>query len=218
MSTSNGTAQEELTPVLQQAPKAVLSPAGSVSSILSSESTKKLINSLTSSELNSHIQVLPVLPKTELPPVAPKPVESKKPIKFTVRRVSHENTIPVPGKKASTPHSYKYGNLPENRTGAQDRRAADKESQLSRNQAKYDAYESRIDKIDKEIRFLENLLPPYNVEIDYSTRTKITRAIEKLRMKKDEIEKKKYSLGIAISRLWRDHDENNTWVRSVSKQ
>ncbi|CAN3372950.1 hypothetical protein DIRU0_C13080 [Diutina rugosa] len=83
-------------------------------------------------------------------------------------------------------------------------------------QKKHDAYTNRISKIEKEIVFLSNLLPPYNVEIDYATRTKITRAIEKLRMKQDELMRKKYDLGITISRLWRGHDENDLWVKGFS--
>ena len=53
--------------------------------------------------------------------------------------------------------------------------------QIKATQLKYDQYVTRIGKIDKEIDFLVKLLPPYNVEIDYATRTKITKAIEKLR-------------------------------------
>lgn len=87
---------------------------------------------------------------------------------------------------------------------------------LAASQEKYDLYSSRIEKINKEIDFLNNLLPPYNVEIDYTTRTKIVRAIEKLRTKQDELSKKKYSLGITISRLWREQDAGTMWVRSVS--
>lgn len=83
-------------------------------------------------------------------------------------------------------------------------------------QKKHDAYTNRISKIEKEIVFLLNLLPPYNVEIDYATRTKITRAIEKLRMKQDELMRKKYDLGITILRLWRGHDENDLWVKGFS--
>lgn len=150
-------------------------------------------------------------------PVLPKAGE-KKPVKFTVRKVSRD-TISIPEKqKTREGREYLYGNIPENRALAQQRKASDKLSQLQYSQQKYDQYEARIEKINKEIAFLTNLLPPYNVEIDYATRSKITRAIEKLRMKQDEIGKKKYSLGITISRLWREHDENDIWVRSVSNQ
>lgn len=90
------------------------------------------------------------------------------------------------------------------------------EERLLAAQRKHDAYTNRIAKIEKEIAFLLNLLPPYNVEIDYATRTKITRAIEKLRMKQDELKRKKYDLGISILRLWRGHDENDMWVKGFS--
>lgn len=204
------------------APAQAASPSGSVSSISSSDSTKRLIKSLSMGGLGaesaeaSHIVVSPVLPAA---PVAalPKP-ELKKPIKFTVRKVSRD-TISIPENgKAGAPREYAYGNLPENRAKTHQRKPSDKAGQLLQHQAKYDLYALRVEKINKEVSFLTNLLPPYNVEVDYATRTKITRAIEKLRMKQDEIEKKKYSLGITISRLWREYDENETWVRTVSKQ
>ncbi|OBA21184.1 hypothetical protein METBIDRAFT_42642 [Metschnikowia bicuspidata var. bicuspidata NRRL YB-4993] len=144
--------------------------------------------------------------------------ESKKPIKFTVRKISREGGMPIEEKGGNLrPITQRYGNLPENKSRAIDRKMGDKAYQLKHNQSKYDEYVTRIDKIEKEVRFLSTLLPPYNVEIDYPTRLKITRAIEKLRSKKDEIEKRKYDLGMSISRLWREFDENNTWVRSVSK-
>lgn len=210
----NGTAGGSKTPA---------SPTNSVSSILSSESTRKLIRGLSQNALNaqglepeSSIVISPVLPSIPATPVtesAPKP-ESKKPVKFTVRKVSREESaVPQVLPKERRKHKV-YGNIPD----GGDAKAMERGAQLQQNQEKYDQYMARIDKIDKEIRFLTNLLPPYNVEIDYSTRTKITRAIEKLTMKKDEIEKKKYSLGISISRLWREYDDSNTWVRSVSKQ
>ncbi|KGQ91113.1 hypothetical protein MEU_03118 [Candida albicans P37005] len=85
---------------------------------------------------------------------------------------------------------------------------------LRKIEEKYDQYELRIEKIDKEIAYLKKLLPPYNVQIDYNTRVKINKAIEKLSMKKDEIDKKKYDLGITISRLWRNlGDGKEIWVR-----
>lgn len=85
---------------------------------------------------------------------------------------------------------------------------------LRKIEEKYDQYEFRIEKIDKEIAYLKKLLPPYNVQIDYNTRVKINKAIEKLTMKKDEIDKKKYDLGITISRLWRNlGDGKEIWVR-----
>lgn len=197
------------------------SPSGSISSLLSSDSTKKFIKSLSMSGLstNGHIVTSPVLPSNMTPPESPVlPKNEKKPIKFTVRKVSRDTiSIPEAGKQ-QRPREYAYGNLPENREKGHQRKPSDKVSQLQQQQAKYDLYARHVEKINKEVRFLTNLLPPYNVEIDYATRTKITRAIEKLRMKQDEIEKKKYTLGISISRLWREYDENDTWVRTVSKQ
>lgn len=203
------------------------SPAESLSSILSSESTKKLISSFSRAKLNGKSSdsalpisslnqiVTPILPKpTPSGLVLPKAAESKKPIKFTVRKVSKEENVTSSARSSPKPRLYAYGNLPENRMKSAERHAGD--LMLQQNQLKYDSYVTRVDKIDKEIEFLLNLLPPYNVEIDYATRNKIIRAIEKLRMKQDEIEKKKYSLGISISRMWRDFDENETWVRSVS--
>lgn len=149
----------------------------------------------------------------------PLPKEDKKPVKFTVRKVS-QNTITTPNSHhlQRRTREYAYGNLPQNRQAAQERKTLTKSEQLQQYQAKYDLHVLKISKINKEIDFLTNLLPPYNVEVDYNTRTKITRAIEKLRGKQDEIEKKKYSLGITISRLWREHDDSEIWVRSVSNQ
>lgn len=206
-------------------PPQVHSPALSEASILSSESTQKLIKSLSTGAFAP-------LPGLELPDPVPAsdasvakidPVTKtekqaeKKPIKFTVRKVSRD-TIAIPDKNATNPPrtEYLYGNMPENRLKAAATRAANTPSQLEMQQAKHDAYTLRIDKIEKEIAFLTNLLPPYNVEVNYATRTKITRAIQKLKMKQDEVQKKRYSLGISISRLWREHDENDIWVRSVS--
>lgn len=129
----------------------------------------------------------------------------KRPIKFKVRKVSHgpvENSST--GRKVSTGKSQSEN--PKSKPN------------LKASQEKYDQYVNRIGKINKEIDFLVNLLPPYNVEIDYATRTKITRAIEKLKMKQDELEKKKYSLGMTISRLWRDYDDSDVWIRSFSNQ
>lgn len=209
------------------------SPVHSLSSILSSESTKKLIHSLsmanvvsdkapieavtqapTTTSTATTTTVTPVLANPNSPGlVLPKVVESKKPIKFTVRKVSRDENVTIPGRASPQTRLYAYGNIPENRKQATERK---NDSVLQQNQEKYDLYVKRLDKIDKEIEFLLNLLPPYNVEIDYATRNKITRAVEKLRMKRDEVEKKKYSLGMSISRMWREFDENETWVRSVS--
>lgn len=207
------------------------SPTGSVSSLLSSESTRKILKKLSvndslgeqkHSTTGGQIQAsseVPVLHNDDSFNIRSSHlVEHKKPIKFTVRKVSRE-TIPLQNEKRGNvkPVSHRYGNLPENRAKVTENKIGDKEHQLKHNQAKYDEYVTRIEKIDKEIQFLTTLLPPYNVEIDYATRLKITRAIEKLGCKKDEIDKKKYELGMSISRLWREFDDNNTWVRSVSK-
>ena len=198
------------------------SPSGSVSSILSSESRNKLIpDSLKPNLFFKHPNVVtPVLPQaTPNGGVLPKAAENKKPVKFTVRKVSREenNSFPfrMPSGASTKTRQYAYGNLPENKKILTERNSGN--TLLQRNQEKYDLYVKRLDKIDKEIEFLLNLLPPYNVEIDYSTRTKIMRAIEKLRVKRDEVDKKKYTLGMSISRMWREFDENETWVRSVSK-
>ncbi|GEQ72719.1 hypothetical protein JCM33374_g6406 [Metschnikowia sp. JCM 33374] len=211
------------------------SPTDSTSSLSSSDSTHKLINNLSenglgvvdkqtsaleekipNSDIRSSLQSADTTNSRGVQ--ISEQNEVKKPIKFTVRKVSREG-IASPGEKRGNkkPVSHRYGNLPENQDKIVVRKPGDRESQLKHNQAKYDQYVTRIEKIDKEIRFLTTLLPPYNVEIDYSTRTKITRAIEKLGSKKDEVEKKKYELGMSISRFWREFDENNTWVRSVSK-
>lgn len=206
------------------------SPSGSISSVSSSESTEKLIKSLSMGKLATNkgpdepavepFTVSPIQPTfSAVSAPLPKANNTPKPVKFTVRKVSRD-TIALPESGAanqSKQRTYAYGNIPENREKANDRKSLDKGSQLQANQAKYDQYAARIEKINKEVNFLTNLLPPYNVEIDYVTRTKITKAIEKLRMKQDEIEKKKYSLGISISRLWREHDESEIFVRSVSR-
>lgn len=212
------------------------SPSVSLSSVFSSESTEKFIRSLSVGKLDSEMETeketivpqttqavtaTPVQPSSpNITTPLPKLNNNPKQIKFTVRKVSRDTiAIPDSNKPRGSQHrDYAYGNLPENREKAQERRLSDKVSQLQHNQQKYDEYAARIEKISKEVDFLTNLLPPYNVEIDYVTRTKITKAIEKLRMKQDEIEKNKYSLGISISRLWREHDESEIFVRSVSKQ
>lgn len=169
----------------------------------------------------------------------PSPISiKKKPIKFTVRKVSHEQ-IKSPvlessnngnrfifSNSHSNQYSHDYKKVRSSSINSQSKDNSNNKDndngksrvyqQLDLTQMKYDQYASRIIKIDKEVNFLTNLLPPYNVEIDYATRTKIYKAIEKLKMKQDEIEKKKYSLGITISRLWRDLDDSDIWVKSVS--
>lgn len=121
-----------------------------------------------------------------------KTVNNKKPIKFKVRKVTHD------GEKVE-------GQISDN-----------KKKLLKNVQLQYDQTVNKINKINKEINFLKKLLPPHNVEVDYQTRSKINRAIEKLGMKIDELDKKKYGLGITLSRLWRDFDDSDIWVRSVS--
>lgn len=144
----------------------------------------------------------------------------KKPIKFTVRKVSHDYvTSPEPNHPTSRNVS---GNRPTSEANgsptAESLAAAQLQRNVAQSQHRYDQYSRKIEKIEKEIDFLRNLLPPFNVEIDYATRNKITNAVEKLKMKQDELEKKKYSLGISISRLWRSMDDNEIWVRSMGKQ
>lgn len=210
------------------------SPVASISSVLSSESTKNLISSLSHAKLDVtdlsqasldakstdipppalNTTVTPVLPPVTSPSLVLPKAGSKKPIKFTVRKVSREENVTIPSRTHTTSHQYAYGNIPENRKKLTERKS--ESTVLQQNQEKYDSYVNRLDKIDKEINFLLDLLPPYNVEIDYATRNKIARAVEKLRMKRDEVEKKKHTLGMSISRMWREFDENETWVRSVS--
>lgn len=211
----------------------------SLSSIASNTSTDRLIHSLSTTKLHQATESptkitpinatpinatpiqsttttidekipAPIIPQTVTvePPTTPttefvtSPTSStpkvKKGLKFTVRKVSRE--LP----------DTTYKPLPELKDVTRE------QEKLELVQAKYEQYETRIVKIEKEIEFLSNLLPPYNVEIDYATRTKISRAIEKLRMKQDELDRKKYGLGITISRLWREHDDSDIWVRSFS--
>ncbi|EGV62820.1 hypothetical protein PSN45_000942 [Yamadazyma tenuis] len=117
---------------------------------------------------------------------------TKKPIRFKVRKVSGDDKE----REVTT--------------------ADNKTKHMKSVQLQYDQCVNRIEKIKKEVNFLKTLLPPYNVEIDYHTRTKIERAIEKLNMKSDELAKKKYGLGINLSRLWREFDDSQIWIRSVS--
>ncbi|CCG25450.1 hypothetical protein CORT_0C00720 [Candida orthopsilosis Co 90-125] len=184
--------------------------------------------------------------------------QKKKPIKFTVRKVSHEaiSTPSSPSPDAMT-HGYSHSRqssngsyhhhnqhkspipTPVNGTFTStklhhtlqpsqsppigmvasppslDSHELETRKKLNAAQHKYDQYEARIGKIDKEIQFLTNLLPPYNVDVDYTTRVKIQRAIEKLRGKQDELARKKYGLGITISRLWRASEGSEIWVRKV---
>lgn len=121
-----------------------------------------------------------------------KVMNDKKPIKFKVRRITHD------GDKV------------------EERNNDNKKKLLKNVQLQYDQHVNKINKINKEIDFLNKLLPPHNVEVDYQTRVKINKAVEKLKLKIDELDKKKYSLGITLSRLWRDFDDSDIWVRSVS--
>lgn len=159
----------------------------------------------------------------------PKPGVKRKPIKFTVRKVSHEpvntpssdlSSLRDKGPSRQNSNGKSHHHHHHHQHSLHSRQVSESSKPMTKalaaSQEKYDLYSSRIDKINKEIDFLNNLLPPYNVEIDYTTRTKIVRAIEKLRTKQDELSKKKYSLGITISRLWREQDAGTMWVRSVS--
>lgn len=135
----------------------------------------------------------------------------KKAIKFTVRKVSRE-TIKLP---TTSTTQYKAKRMSPQQSLEVDSKDAAK---LRNAQTKYDQYKAKIAKIEKEINFLNNLLPPYNLEVDYNTRTKIVNAISKLNGRKDEIEKKKYDLGMIISRLWRVQEGTDIWVRSFDKK
>ncbi|ODV79323.1 uncharacterized protein CANTADRAFT_90413 [Suhomyces tanzawaensis NRRL Y-17324] len=181
----------------------------SISSTGSNNSTDNLLKKLGAQSAaavppENGVETSQTTPRLPLSPTSINSGDKKKPIKFTVRKVSHE-PIQSPTLGAGS------------KTKGTDVKEHDRDK-LELAQAKYDHCVNKINKIDKEIDFLTKLLPPYNVEIDYATRTKITKAIEKLRMRQDEIEKKKYSLGITISRLWRVHDDSDIWVRQCSKQ
>ncbi|CAH2352229.1 hypothetical protein CLIB1423_06S01706 [[Candida] railenensis] len=148
----------------------------------------------------------------------------KKPIKFTVRKVSHDYvTSPEPNsyntrKSSGSRSGSDGGGVGNNSPTTESLATIQLQENVAHSQEKYDQYSKKIEQIQKEIVFLQNLLPPYNVTVDYQTRIKITNAVEKLKMKRDEWEKKKYSLGITISRLWRSMDDNDIWVRSMGKQ
>ncbi|RCK57885.1 hypothetical protein Cantr_06146 [Candida viswanathii] len=183
--------------------------------------------------------VTPTSPNSNIPSTSPLP---KKAVKFTVRKVSHETIISpssspnlsnvasaaaagAGGRQRTSSHSRSHSHLEMGTTTFTANTVAPSSSmanetnqqemaKLQKAQHKYEQYDARITKIEKEINFLTQLLPPYNVEVDYNTRVKITKAIEKLRMKQDEVDKKKYDLGITISRLWRNLDDgSNIWVR-----
>ncbi|CAK7892987.1 hypothetical protein CAAN4_H12640 [[Candida] anglica] len=144
----------------------------------------------------------------------------KKPIRFTVRKVSHD-LISSPDSNSYSTSSRKTSgtSVSSNSSPTTDSiAAANAEKNMAYTQQKYDQYAKKIEKITKEIEFLQNLLPPYNVEVDYATRLKINNAVEKLKAKQDELSKKKYLLGISISRLWRNMDDSDIWVRSMGKQ
>lgn len=213
-------------------------PSGSISLVELSESTKRLINSLSLQALSGSLPVADLntqvaeknvegspttmtthsaIPSPDSETFSQRlPKLDKKPVKFTVRKVSRD-TINTSAGINNGQRQYSYGNTID-RLEPKERKPLSKNEQLQRSQAKYDGYAVRVEKINKEIEFLSNLLPPYNVEIDYSTRNKIAKAIEKLKTKQDEIQKKKYSLGITLSRLWREHDERELWVRAKSNQ
>ncbi|KAI5968902.1 hypothetical protein KGF57_000017 [Candida theae] len=217
-------------------------------------------NDLNSRDINSSVSIT-----SKQPP----PQQRKKPVKFTVRKVSHEaisspsspspdavsngyshsrqssngghqyknNTYKSPNPSrdysssypsqyrvaSSQSHSNTHSHSPQlGKTSptiatspSVDTHELETRKKLSAAQHKYDQYETRIVKIDKEIQFLSNLLPPYTVDVDYTTRVKIQRAIDKLRGKQDELARKKYGLGITISRLWRATEGSEIWVRKV---
>ncbi|EGW31772.1 uncharacterized protein SPAPADRAFT_62367 [Spathaspora passalidarum NRRL Y-27907] len=138
----------------------------------------------------------------------------RKPVKFTVRKVSHEIIkSPLPSPTTNAGHHGVDKLATSNSFSAADADHGAKTKKLRHAQHKYDLYNEKIAKIDKEIEFLEKLLPPYNVEIDYNTRNKITRAIDKLKSKQDELRKRSYELGITISRLWREQEGSDIWVK-----
>lgn len=163
----------------------------SISSINSNSSTGRFVERINSKDFqfddHTESQMLDDNTRSEKSYKIP-----KKPVKFTVRKVSRE---PLDSCKIDNSHE------------------TDKKIKVLL--AKYDQYVQKVDKIKKEINFLKKLLPPYNVEIDYHTRVKITRAIEKLDRKIDEINKKKYNLGVTLSRLNNDGDDRDMWVESV---
>ncbi|KAK6205564.1 uncharacterized protein RJT21DRAFT_118062 [Scheffersomyces amazonensis] len=192
------------------------SPSSSISSINSDSSTGKLIKKLSSANLVDDANTKLKIPKNN------NTDNKKKPVKFTVRKVSHEPIVsPLTSpilQNHPIPNIQKNNNIRVISQTNEDNQAIKDGEKVRVAEYKYEQYQERIQKIEKEIVFLSNLLPPYNVEIDYSTRTKITKAIEKLKMKQDEIEKKKYTLGITISRLRRDHEESDIWIRNFSNQ
>ncbi|CAK9438987.1 uncharacterized protein LODBEIA_P32110 [Lodderomyces beijingensis] len=208
-----------------------ISSISSVSSIETNNSTKDLIKNMSPTAMSNANTPQQQPPQTtnKLPQsVASKTnfyndldaksrdatnVKKNKPIKFTVRKVSHE-----PINSGNPNYSFKPSqnkNSPQgSAVGTSDHQDSSKlKSKLKSAQSKYCDYEVRVIKIQKEIEFLTQLLPPYNVEIDYSTRVKINKAIEKLKNKQDEVEKKKYTLGMTISRLTRGYEGGEIWVR-----
>lgn len=177
----------------------------SLSSINSDSSTGKLIKSLSKTKISS--EEGPAIKANTHSIEVPKN-SKKKPIRFTVRKVSHE---PI-----NLSNSPTEGRFTHKEVGSYEESKS--KQTLHDTQKKYDQCVTRISKIDKEVDFLLHLLPPYNVEIDFTTRSKIQRAIEKLRLKQDELSKKKYRLGTMISRLWRESEVSEIWVRGVSNQ
>lgn len=136
-----------------------------------------------------------------------------KPIRFTVRKVSHE---PIKSPDGLFSKSAKSTPVLGNSTSSESDQ--NKLKQLRKAQSKHDYYSSKIKKIDKEIDFLNNLLvPPQNYDVDFPTRIKIGSAVEKLLLKKDELEKKKYTVGVTISRLWRFQEESDIWIKGFNK-
>lgn len=202
--TSNGTFDPLLTDPkvsLEKSNGKRESSTSSASSIHSDSSTGRLIKSLSTDKDKPES---PEVPQVQTHTIH-MPKNNVKPVKFSVRKVSQE-----PATIRDVSDSSFRSNTSENSSNQR------YEEQLQASQIKYDQYVNRINKINKEIDFLAKLLPPYNVEIDFTTRSKITTAIEKLKAKRDELDKRKYSLGVAISRLARDNEMSEIWVRGLT--
>lgn len=195
-------------------PKTSNTPPATQNEVVTGGTAATIITPATSPIISTET----ILPPSKVINNQPLPNNNKKPIKFTVRKVSHESPDPNLYANGSIDGGGRKVSGSESNSIATNESISQVQKNVAHTQEKYDQYSKKIEKINKEIEFLQNLLPPYNVEIDYATRTKITNAVEKLKMKQDELEKKKYSLGITISRLWRSMDDNDIWVRSMGKQ
>ncbi|KAK6459680.1 uncharacterized protein RJT20DRAFT_5239 [Scheffersomyces xylosifermentans] len=193
--------------------------------IATSDTITEKSNENTDTETEAAAKVNTAAPTSS--PSLPLPKSNAiKPVRFTVRKISRDEpsaTVATPKSPITQdPRSHNSSSNYTTKTKivkavpVEEDQGARDIAKLNKAQRKFDQYENRVVKIQKEIDFLSNLLPPYNVEVDYATRTKITKAIEKLKTKQDEIEKKKYGLGITISRLWRGHEDTDIWVRTFS--